>query len=169
MIRRQILALLILLAPAIFASHGAWPQAPARWVVLAGDLLLPDPHATPGDVAITDLKRLCSTKWGKDARHVTPAMKRHVCAAYGAKECPGPKWEVDHLISRELGGADTVKNVWAQPWKQARVKDRLENRLHKEVCAGARLLQDTQWRIARDWTELYREVFGHDPSEDVKP
>ena len=48
--------------------------------------------------------------------------------------------EIDHLISRELGGADEINNLWPQaygtsPWN-AVLKDTLENRLHKELCAG---------------------------------
>jgi 5-methylcytosine-specific restriction endonuclease McrA len=42
--------------------------------------------------------------------------------------------EVDHLISRELGGADATDNLWPQPYTQhpgAHEKDRLENQLHK--------------------------------------
>ena len=46
--------------------------------------LLPNHMLTPG-VARTDLtlKKICTTKWGKDARHVTAAMKRQAFAAYG--------------------------------------------------------------------------------------
>jgi hypothetical protein len=49
----------------------------------------------------------------------------------------GRRCEIDHLISRELGGADDVKNFWPQPYGthawNAVLKDRVENRLHKEV------------------------------------
>lgn len=83
---------------------------------------LPDPSKTPG-LARAGLSKatICNTKWGKDARHVTPAMKDEVFALYGYSgyndpRCvPDPKGhtcEIDHLISRELGGADDVKNLW---------------------------------------------------------
>jgi hypothetical protein len=57
---------------------------------LAGDL--PDPALTPG-VARTDLTlaQICSTKWGRDARAVTAAMKRQVFKEYvltGNKDPP---------------------------------------------------------------------------------
>lgn len=60
--------------------------------------------------------------WGKDVRHVTQAMKIRVCQRYGARACPGPAWELDHLVSRELGGADTETNLWPQPITEARKK-----------------------------------------------
>ncbi len=52
----------------------------------------------------------------------------------GGKTC-----EIDHLISRELGGADDLDNLWPQShgghWN-AHHKDTLENRLNEEMCAG---------------------------------
>jgi hypothetical protein len=65
---------------------------------------------------------------------------------------------VDHLISRELGGADAVENLWPQPYTQhpgAHEKDWLENRLHDEVCAGKITLQDAQQEIKEDWYAAY--------------
>lgn len=134
----------------------------------AGDL--PDLALTPG-VARTDITQatICTTKWGKDARKVTTAMKRQVFEEYGLsgnkdRSCTSKRhFEIDHLISRELGGADDVKNLWAQCYGghwNAVMKDRVENRLHKEVCAGSITLQDAQSEIARDWRVPYRRYFG---------
>src|SRR4051812_40982884 len=72
----------------------------------------PDPKLTPG-VARKDLaiKEICATRWGLDRRYVTPAMKREVFERYGLsgpqdpacrKDGHGRRYEVDHLISREL-------------------------------------------------------------------
>src|SRR6266853_718330 len=82
---------------------------------VAADLTLPDLSITPG-VARTDItqKNICKTKWGKDARHVTAAMKRQVFENYGLSgndddactpDAHGRRCEIDHLISRKLGGA----------------------------------------------------------------
>ena len=117
---------------------------------------LPDPALTPGVVAITEAPKVCGILWGRDVRHVTQKMKKQVCQAYGAKECPGPKWELDHLVSRELGGADDVKNLFPQPIKEARVKDRVENFLHRQVCSGKMQLQDVQRGIANNWVQYIR-------------
>lgn len=138
------------------------------------DLTLPDPLLTPG-VVRTDIDQdnICATRWGKDARHVTAAMKREVFARYGLtgnddpaciRDKNGRKCEIDHLISRELGGADDVDNLWPQPyggspWNAVR-KDKVENRLHKEVCAGAITLEDAQREISVDYRIPYIRYFG---------
>lgn len=132
---------------------------------LAGDL--PDHKLTPGVSRNLSHAEICGTKWGKDARKVTPAMKREVFARYGLsgnQDCPGPRHcEIDHLISRELGGADDANNLWPQPyagkWGATR-KDRLENRLHREVCSGRLSLSRAQRDIRTDWRIPYKRYFG---------
>jgi len=128
---------------------------------------LPDPALTPG-ACRTDMTvaQMCKIKWGKDHRAVTAAMKKQVFAAYGYpkgnkdKRCP---CEIDHLCSRELLGMDVVINLWVQsyrgPWN-AHLKDKLENRLHKEVCAGNLDLGEAQQMLMTDWTSAYRKYFG---------
>jgi hypothetical protein len=71
---------------------------------------------------------------------------------------------VDHLISLELGGSNSIRNLWpesfsTQPWN-ARVKDRLENRLHREVCSGRMSLHDAQRAIATNWIDAYNTYVG---------
>lgn len=126
---------------------------------------LPDPNITPGVVRDISLDEVCNTKWGKDARAVTEAMKNQVYKAYGTERGVGacalsPRGcEVDHLISRELGGADDVKNLWIQPYGgpwNAIMKDRYENFLHKLVCAGKMTLKDAQSEISTDWIKGYK-------------
>jgi hypothetical protein len=65
---------------------------------------------------------------------------------------------VDHLIRRELGGADTIENLWPQPYTQhpgAHEKDWLENRLHTDVCSGMMTLDEAQRGIKNDWYAAY--------------
>ncbi len=134
---------------------------------------IPNPKLTPGVVRPElTLREICGTRWGKDRRYVTAAMRREVFARYKLKgpndpacrlDRHGRRYEVDHLISREIGGADDVDNLFPQcyagPWN-AVLKDRLENRLHKEVCAGRMTLEDAQQGIAKDWRALYIKFFG---------
>jgi hypothetical protein len=73
-------------------------------------------------------------------------------------------YELDHLIPLTLGGNPVdPKNLWMQPWERkgaelapagrgAESKDVVENRLHREVCAGLVALADAQHEIATDWT-----------------
>lgn len=128
-----------------------------------GGYALPHHRVTPGATVPITTKALCETKWGKDVRHVTQSMKVAVCQRYGAKSCPGPRWEIDHLVSRELGGADVVENLWPQPIAEARLKDHLENFLHRAVCSGAMSLEDAQHAVRDDWTRAYAKMRGRQP------
>lgn len=135
---------------------------------------VPDLNKTPGVVRTGLTKtKICSIKWGKDERHVTAAMKKQVFALYGYSgyddsrcvvDAHGRTCEIDHLISRELGGADVVENLWPEsygttPWN-ARLKDKLENRLHKEVCAGHISLKKAREIITNDWRVTYKQYYG---------
>lgn len=109
----------------------------------------PDPTLTPGVTRPLTLAQLCGTRWGADHRHVTPAMRRRVFAAYRVPYATHALYELDHLIPRELAGADDVANLWPQPWADAHLKDREENRLHVAVCRGDLSLTDAQAQMRR--------------------
>jgi hypothetical protein len=141
----------------------------AGWIY-AGDV--PDPTKTPGAVrpGLTKSK-ICSIKWGMDARHVTESMKRHVFEMYGYSGNDDPncipagkrRCEIDHLISRELGGADEIVNLWPQaygtsPWN-AVLKDKLENRLNREMCMGHISLKQAREMLVNDWRVAYRKYY----------
>jgi hypothetical protein len=137
----------------------------------AGDL--PDLKLTPGAVRAGLTKaKICSIKWSVDQRHVTQAMKTEVFTLYGYSGNDDPKCvpagkrrcEIDHLISRELGGADEISNLWPQaygtsPWN-AVLKDALENRLHKEMCAGKITLRKARDMLVHDWRKAYIQYYG---------
>lgn len=126
-----------------------------------GEALLNDPKVTPGKVDPHVTKEIaCSTKWGTIERHITQKMKDTACVAYGLKpHCEGKtKYEIDHLISKELGGADDPANTWPQPYFQhpgAHEKDEVENWLHKQVCEGKMSLAEAQAEIATDWYAVF--------------
>jgi hypothetical protein len=69
-------------------------------------------------------------------------------------------YEEDHLISLELGGAPKdPKNLWPEPWNGpygAHTKDKLENKLHKMVCAGSIALKTAQRLEAKNWYSAYQ-------------
>lgn len=129
--------------------------------------LLPDPAKTPGvaDPAMT-AETLCAKKFTtRDTRNVTSAMKRQVYADYGRANhkgvCAKSKrgCEIDHLISLELGGKNDIANLWPQPFGKpwgAEIKDKLENRLHRLVCAGTIDLATARQEISGDWIASYR-------------
>lgn len=134
----------------------------------AGAGVLPDPKLTPGATRQISVAELCTTSTSL-ARHTTDATKKAVYASYGvaprtAPECTGPAhscYEIDHLISLELGGADVQANLWPQPYDgehNAHDKDKVENRLHRLVCSGAMKLEDAQTCIASDWLACAKKV-----------
>jgi hypothetical protein len=133
--------------------------------VFAADPILPDPKLTPGvfrkGLTVT---KICKIKWGLDKRHVTESMKLQVFKEYGIDPTRHSEFEVDHLVSRELGGADDVRNLWpesylTQPWN-AHLKDRLENHLHELLCAKQITLEEARKEITYDWTKAYKKYYG---------
>lgn len=141
---------------------------------------LPNPALTPGAVRPLTKEQICSTRWGKDHRFVTMAMKKQVAAAYGLSWSERRTVEFDHTIPRELGGADPrelgggvydVSNLWPEPWNVvvdgfqmgAHQKDRAENAAHRAVCRGEMGLAAAQAQMALDWTVLYRRFVGEFP------
>jgi len=65
------------------------------------------------------------------------------------------------LIPLELGGSNSVKNLWPESYRtsrwNARVKDRLEDKLHELVCNGQLDLKTGQQVIAANWIEAYKK------------
>lgn len=110
-------------------------------------LAVPNPVLTPGVVRPLNGGQICGIRWRLDRRHVTRAMRRHVLASYGIRWRARGSYEVDHLIPRQLGGADDVLNLWPQRWPEAHVKDRAENAAHRAVCAGLLTLAAAQQQM----------------------
>ena len=79
---------------------------------------------------------------------------------------PASNYELDYLITPELGGAPTVQNLWPQRYASrtwnAPVKDQLERLLPRLVCDGTITLETAQREIAADWIAAYRKYFRTD-------
>jgi hypothetical protein len=114
--------------------------------------LLPDPACTPGAIfAGPTVGQICTPGYSRSVRNVPESVKRSVYAEYGiASHVPG-SYEVDHLVSLELGGNNSVANLWPEISPGYHEKDGIENRLHAAVCAGSASLRTAQLQIARDW------------------
>jgi len=135
----------------------------------------PDPVKTPGvvDPAKT-VAVICQPGYTArpGVRHVTAATKRKVFAAYGLDpHGPGAPFEIDHLISLEVGGSNDPANLWPQsyvsaPWN-AHLKDALENRLHAMVCRGQISLDAAQKAISTAWIAAYLQYVGPEPGAPV--
>ena len=133
--------------------------------------LLPDPKITPGatnpKVSQSNIKStVCDDGWTKTIRpsaSYTDKLKISQMKALGLKGAPAD-YEEDHLVSLEVGGNPTdPKNLWPQPWPEARKKDVVETALKRQVCAGKMPLAQAQKILKTDWTAYYFKLKGAKP------
>lgn len=88
---------------------------------------------------------------------------------YGYQDTRLSHYELDHLISLELGGSpDSPKNLWPEPHEVqggwgSYAKDKLENKLHDMVCHGQIPLVQAQHEEATDWIGAYKRYIGQVP------
>lgn len=131
---------------------------------------LPDSGCTPGalnpDVTPDTLgSTICTSGYSTKIRpptSYTSPLERQLLVAYGQPGAPPANFELDHLISLELGGAPRAPaNLWPEPYggdANARQKDVVENYLHAQVCAGALALGEAQRLVATDWVDVYHQI-----------
>jgi hypothetical protein len=140
--------------------------------VASGLPLRPDPALTPGatNPAITQANiatTICIPGYTSKPgiRHVTAATKAGRFKAYGIDpHGQGAPFEIDHLISLELGGSNDPANLWPESYVteglNAHLKDALENKLHALVCARTVPLAEAQHEISTDWPSAYLKYVG---------
>lgn len=125
---------------------------------------LPDHDCTPGAVFTNvTVAQICVSGYSASVRNVPESEKKAVFAAYDIVSHPTGAFEVDHLISLELGGSNDLANLWpeaANPNPGFHDKDKLENRLHQLVCSGEMTLPEAQRDISGDWLRVYERLFG---------
>ncbi len=115
--------------------------------------IIPDSRLTPGAVLPVTVQDIAVPGYTKKVRNVPQAIKE--------------EYEIDHLISLELGGSNSIKNLWpqsykTQPW-DARVKDQLENKLHDMIVSGQINMGQAQHEIATDWIGAYKKYVSPVP------
>jgi hypothetical protein len=103
----------------------------------------PDPKLTPGDAFDVTVQDICVPGYSRKVRSVPAEMKREVYQEYGITSHGPGDYEVDHLIPLELGGSNSIKNLWPEshrtaPWN-AQVKDRLAHRFMRVPESGGSL------------------------------
>jgi hypothetical protein len=112
----------------------------------------PDTHCTPGVAAEgVTADDVCTPGYSGRVRNVSTRTKNRVYLNYGIRRHKSGAYEVDHLISLELGGSNSIKNLWPEKQPGARSKDKLENQLHNKVCDGTISLRTAQKHIVRWW------------------
>lgn len=170
---------LLALVGGLGGCAGATPtpaaRAPTATVALAGPTVsaarapggtgppgtYPDPALTPGDVlpGVT-AREVCQAGYSASVRNVSADEKAAVYRRYGLADAPG-QHEVDHFVSLELGGSNALTNLWPEAYEPrpgAHEKDRVEDYLHRQVCAGAMTLAQAQEAIRTDWVAVYTRI-----------
>ena len=152
--KNAFIAVLILLLAALFILWSPLGRAQGQNI--------PDPKLTPGETRKITLKELCTPGVAKAYRNVTKAVKKKVYASYGI---PGGNHTgycavkggcvIDHLIAEEDGGTNGIKNLMPMRYSygtcNAKHKDRLENKLHKLMCARVITIEQAQDEQRNDW------------------
>jgi hypothetical protein len=130
---------------------------------------LPDPACTPGaiDPAVTQ-DNLTSTicKSGYTATVRAPASDTNKIKALSLQQygqTRAASTEFDHLISLQLGGTNSVSNLWPEPNRAGapgttNPKDAIETRLNKAVCSHKVSLSAAQRAIARNWVTAEKDL-----------
>ena len=123
---------------------------------------LPDAACTPGDILPNATKdQICVPGYSSSVRNVPQSEKDAVYAEYGIASHEPGQYEVDHLVSLELGGSNHIANLWPEPASPTpgfHEKDKVENYLHDQVCSGAMSLQQAQVAIATNWLQFLPNV-----------
>ena len=122
--------------------------------VRAQEALLPNPKLTPGRIAQSD----------KDRGGVTVEMEQKVFARYRLPWSSRAAFKIDHLIPLELGGADTIDNLWpqrlrARPYGPDR-KELLTEVLLQRIARRQITLEQAQEQISRDWIDAFIDHLG---------
>jgi hypothetical protein len=125
---------------------------------------LPDSACTPGAAfAKVTVAQICKLGYSRGVRNVTSSTKRRAYLEYGIRSHRAGQYEIDHLVSLELGGSNVIANLWpeaASPEPGFHQKDMVENYLHDQVCSGHMSLQQAQRDEAANWLAIYHNM-GH--------
>jgi hypothetical protein len=165
--RHLILSLIILAALTACTPLDPGPAPAAPPATLPADpataAYLPDPKLTPGDVLDVTTGDICVPGYSSKVRDVPESVKNQAYQEYGITSHQPGQYEVDHLISLELGGSNSIRNLWPESYTgdwNAHVKDKLENKLHSLVCDNQVDLKTAQREIATDWIAAYKKYVG---------
>jgi hypothetical protein len=118
------------------------------------ELLLPNPKLTPGRVARTE----------KERGGVTLILEQKVFARYRLPWARRAEFKIDHLVPLELGGANTLDNLWpqslrAKPYGADR-KELLTEVFLEKIRTGRMTLGQTQEEIRKDWIDAFIDHVG---------
>jgi len=120
---------------------------------------------TPGAATVPDMGVLC-TQASIAKPSIPSSVRQAVLRSYGMEQAREDEYELDYLITPELGGIADVRNLWPERYETGvwnpHVKDQLELLLPELVCRQALDLAVAQHDIASDWIAAYQKYFHTD-------
>ena len=132
----------------------------------APETALPRRDLTPGAARSVSVDEICGRKRDPANPLVAASVARQVFENYGADYRRAEEYELDFLITPELGGTADARNLWPQPYGSTRwnayVKDELEQLFRRLVCDGTIDISTAQREMATDWIAAYRRYFETD-------
>ncbi len=146
-------------------TYSGAPPIPALRACHARGVLA-DPNCTPAAtnpvVTQADIgSTICKPGWSESVRppeSYTEPLKRRLMGSYGDTS-PIGSYELDHLVSLELGGAPSdPRNLWPEFGRSPNPKDSVENAAHQAVCGHRIGLIAAQVGIARNWVALGEQL-----------
>ena len=155
---------LVLIGFAFYGRRKIWTEKPS---VLSAqqEIVVPNRSLTPGAVRPVTLKEICSSANDDLDPPVPYSMKRAVFLEYDLPPSePARNYQIDYLVNPQLGGTNDLRNLWPEPYSNAkwnaRAKDELERHLHQMVCDRTVDLAVAQREIAADWIAAYKKYVG---------
>ena len=128
---------------------------------------LPVAAFTPGLARVVSTEELCGSA-SRPMPRISSALQMQVLRDYGMEHVSPAEYELDYLITPELGGLADRRNLWPEPYGlrswNAHAKDVLENRLPQLVCSGEIDIATAQREIASNWIDAYRKYLTSEPA-----
>lgn len=153
----------------IGAAAGRVWQRNAQLAELAKEHAIPNRTLTPGVTDGLTAQDICEAPAMGTDPDVSERLKREVLQEYGIAPSTSSAYEIDYLVTPELGGTATLRNLWPQPYSQTRwnahLKDVLETRLRALVCSGKLDLATAQRDLSRNWVTAYEKYVGAPPDQ----
>jgi hypothetical protein len=160
------LALIVLVFQLAFAAQRTLPLT--AWIMTSVPIASewrPIRALTPGAIGSASRETLCGGP-RPTRQPVPPSVRQAVLREYRMEHLAEHEYELDYLITPELGGVADQRNLWPERYARgiwnARVKDDLEQLLPQLVCQGTLVLTTAQHDLADDWIAAYKKYFRTD-------
>ena len=152
---------LVFIGVALYGGRKIWTGEP---FVLSPqeEAIVPNRSLTPGAIHRVTLKEICSSTDDDLDPTVPSSTERAVLQEYGLpSNGSSQNYQIDYLVNPQLGGTNDIRNLWPEPYSDARwnaqAKDELERHLHQMVCNRTIDLSVAQREIATDWIAAYKK------------